>query len=80
MIRSTRAKIPWSLVIDPFHHQLSNHSHEGRVCAGRCRAPHIHPDLFSELLRFDIQIVDDLHMIGNKTNRRDYDVRHSFRA
>src|SRR5687767_12178979 len=46
--------------------------------ARRRRANKIDTQLLRELPRLDVEIVNDLHVIGNKTNRRDNDIRQSL--
>ena len=46
--------------------------------AGGRRANKVHSHLLRELLGFDVEIVNHLHVIRNKTDRRDNDIPHAF--
>src|SRR6185503_4044163 len=49
-----------------------------RMRSGGRGAYEFHPQSACELLRFDIEIVNDLHVVRNKTNRRDDDVPNAL--
>ena len=41
------------------------------------RPHHLYPNVVSHPFRFDIEILNDLHVIRNKTDRRDHDIRYA---
>src|SRR3569832_441042 len=73
-----RADIDRNFLIDPLYYQLPNHLHECRMRTRRLGAHHLHSNLVRHSSRLDIEIVNNLHMVRNKPDRRDHDTRHTL--
>src|SRR2546423_583079 len=72
-------RAPLGLRIEAFHDQLADHLDEVWMCTGGRGADHVETDLRGELLRFSIEIVSHLQVIGDEADRRDDDIRCTLR-
>ena len=55
--------------IDPLQHQFADHLHQPRMVADRRGADHVDAQLVAELADFHVEIVDQFHLFGQKTDR-----------
>src|SRR5690348_2637017 len=71
---SARAEKPCRLVVHAFDDQLANHLHNRRVGSRRRGANHPQAEFVCEVLCFEVEVVNDFHVIGDEADRRDHDV------
>jgi hypothetical protein len=71
---TTRSEEPRGCIINPFQHQFANHFDERRMRARGRRPDHRHGQFFRNVLRFVIEIVNNLHVIRDKTDWRNDNV------
>src|ERR1051326_8191427 len=76
--RAMRTDEPCRRIIDSLQHQLPDHLHERRMRARSRRAHHFKTQLASDVLRLEIEIVNDLHVIRHKPDGRNYQFFHTF--
>ena len=57
----------------PFLNQLPNQSDKSRMRTHRARADHGKLQVFTQLFCLGVEVVEDLHMVGDKADRRDDD-------
>src|SRR5689334_5429919 len=71
---SARADKPRGLVVHAFDDQFANHLHKPRM-GSRCRgANHCHAEFLREVLCFEVEIIDDFHVVRHEPDRRDDNV------
>src|SRR5579864_7057718 len=51
--------------------QIGDHADDGGVCAHRSGADHAHSEFVTNCAGFDVEVVDHLHVIGEKTDGGD---------
>ena len=76
----TRAEEATGLVVNAFDDQLANHFHKCGMSARGRGAHHRDAEFTRDILRFEVEVVNDLHVVGHKTDRRDDDVLDAFSA
>ena len=55
-----------------FRNQVTNHANEGRISADRGRSHHLNSQLTAEVSRLGVEVVQHLHVIGDKADRCDH--------
>jgi hypothetical protein len=75
------AQVPaTTAAVQAFQDQLSDHGNIIGVRAHGCRSNKIESDLIALLPQFHIQIVEDLHMIGDEADGRNHQVSNPSSA